>query len=562
MTPLPWYHKTSIYQIYPRSFYDSNGDGIGDLPGILQKLDYVRELGFETIWISPFFCSPQADFGYDISDYTDIAPEYGTMSDALQLIEEVHKRGMKIVFDMVMNHTSEEHPWFKESRSSRDNPKADWYIWRDPLPRGEGLGVRVKPNNWQSMIGGSGWHYAKERGQYFWSSFLPFQPDLNYRDPEVKKAMFDIVRFWLGKGVDGFRLDIFNVIYKDAEYRDNPFSFRLVPTDEDPSSFFQEPRYTINQPENFAFAREFRNVCNEFGERLSIGEVNGGRNIIRKFLGDEMNNGLTLVFDFEMMNFKFTADYFRHLLREMERHYPEPFMPVYVFSNHDKHRSMYRLGNDLRTPFASPKGKRSERGRKSKLLAMFQLTVRGVPCMYYGEEIGMTDSKLPFATALDPIPHKFTFLPRFVFDALGVLINRDEVRTPMQWNGNRNAGFSSAQRTWLSVHENYSDVNVENQSRDEGSLLNTIRALLNIRRTEKVLQEGSLELWEDLPHSVLGYARIWEDKKIFVLLNFDDQEKEFPMENSGKLFNLSVRDRVENKTSHLAGHGGLVLTIS
>ena len=167
MTPLPWYHKTSIYQIYPRSFYDSNGDGIGDLPGILQKLDYVRELGFETIWISPFFCSPQADFGYDISDYTDIAPEYGTMSDALQLIEEVHKRGMKIVFDMVMNHTSEEHPWFKESRSSRDNPKADWYIWRDPLPRGEGLGVRVKPNNWQSMIGGSGWHYAKERGQYY-----------------------------------------------------------------------------------------------------------------------------------------------------------------------------------------------------------------------------------------------------------------------------------------------------------------------------------------------------------------------------------------------------------
>ena len=207
----PWYHKTTIYQIYPRSFYDSNHDGIGDLKGILSKLDYLHELGFETLWISPFFSSPQADLGYDISNYTDIAPEYGTMDDALQLIEEVHKRGMRIVFDMVMNHTSIEHDWFRESRSSRNNPKANWYIWRD------------KPNNWKSMTGGSGWHYAKERGQYYWSSFLPMQPDLNYRNPEVKKTMFDIVRFWLGKGVDGFRLDIFNVIYKDAEFRDNPF---------------------------------------------------------------------------------------------------------------------------------------------------------------------------------------------------------------------------------------------------------------------------------------------------------------------------------------------------
>lgn len=555
MTSLPWYHKTTIYQIYPRSFYDSNGDGIGDLPGILQKLDYIRELGFETIWISPFFCSPQADFGYDISDYTDIAPEYGTMSDALQLIEEVHKRGMKIVLDMVMNHTSDEHPWFRESRSSRDNPKADWYIWRDSsLPLGEGLGAalslskwaRGAPTNWQSMVGGSGWHYAKERGQYFWSSFLPFQPDLNYRNPEVKKAMFDIVRFWLGKGVDGFRLDIFNVIYKDAEFRDNPFSFRLVPTEEDPSSFFQEPKYTINQPENFVFAREFRNVCDEFGERLSIGEVNGGRNIIRKFLGDGTNNGLTLVFDFEMMNFKFTADYFRRLLREMEKHYPEPFMPVYVFSNHDKHRSMYRLGNDL---------------RKARLLAMFQLTVRGVPCIYYGEEIGMTDTKFPFATALDPIPHKFTFAPRFVFDRLGLLINRDEVRTPMQWSGTRNAGFSSAPKTWLPVHENYSDVNVENQSKDEGSLLNTIRALLNIRRTEKALQEGSLELLENLPRGVLGYARKHGDEKMIILLNFREQAKEFPVEYSECIFKLSDKGEAKEKAIRLNGYDGVILNI-
>lgn len=563
MTSLPWYHKTTIYQIYPRSFYDSNGDGIGDLPGIIQKLDYVHDLGFETIWLSPFFSSPQADFGYDISDYTNVAPEYGTMSDALRLIEEVHQRGMKIVFDMVMNHTSEEHPWFQESRASRDNPKADWYIWQEPSPspyrrlrhlRRHAVqvsapqgGVRGEvPNNWQSMTGGSGWHYADERGQYFWSSFLPFQPDLNYRNPEVKQAMFDIVSFWLSKGVDGFRLDIFNVIYKDAEFRNNPFSLRVVPTEEDPSSFFQEPRYTINQPESFAFAREFRSVCDEFGDRLSLGEVNGGRRIIRKFLGEQTNDGLTLVFDFEMLNFKFSADYFQQLIKDMEQHYPAPFMPVYVFSNHDKHRSMYRLGNDI---------------RKAKLLAMFQLTVRGVLCMYYGEEIGMTDSKFPFAKALDPIPHKFRFVPRFVFDALGVLINRDEVRTPMQWDGNQNAGFSSAPQTWLPVREDYKTVNVERQQSDEDSLLNTVKTLLKIRQQEPSLQQGSLEILENLPNGVLGYTRTLEDKRIVILLNFDERGKEFQMENAGKLFNLTSKDKVESRLINLNGYGGLILTI-
>ncbi len=549
MTSIPWYHKTTVYQIYPRSFYDSNSDGIGDLQGIIQKLDYIRELGFETIWVSPFFRSPQADFGYDISDYTDIAPEYGTMSDASQLIEEVHDRGMKVVFDMVMNHTSEEHPWFKESRSSQDNPKADWYIWRPPsvsphFLRKWGESKRGAPNNWQSMTGGSGWHYAQERGQYFWSSFLPFQPDLNYHNPEVKKTMLDIVRFWLGKGVDGFRLDIFNVIYKDADFRNNPFSFKLVPTDEDPSSFFQQAKYTINQPESFAFAREFRSVCDEFGERLSLGEVNGGRNIIRKFLGDATNNGLTLVFDFEMMNFKFTADYFRQLLRETEEHYPAPFMPVYVFSNHDKHRSMSRLGNDV---------------RKAKLLAMFQLTVRGVPCMYYGEETGMTDSRFPFASALDPIPHKFTFAPRFIFDLLGVLINRDEVRTPMQWNGTRNAGFSSAQKTWLPVHENFANVNVEQEIQDKDSLLSTVQALLKLRNEETTLQEGSLELIEGLPENVLGYSRAKGEEKIIVLLNFGNQETEFRFEASKCIFKLAGRDERKEKAIHLDGLSGMIL---
>jgi len=498
MTTLPWYHRTTVYQIYPRSFYDSNQDGVGDIQGIIQKLDYIKELGFESIWCSPFFTSPQTDFGYDISNYTDIAPEYGTMNDALQLIEETHRRGMQIILDMVMNHTSSEHPWFKESRSSRENLKADWYLWRD------------KPNNWQSMTGGSGWHYAKERKQYYWASFLPFQPDLNYRNPEVKKTMLDIVRFWFRKGVDGFRLDIFNVIYKNAEFRNNPFTFELIPTETNPSGFFQKAKYNLNQPESFEFAKELRGVSEEFGEKLLLGEISGTRDLLRKFMGNEKNDGLTLVFDFGMMDFKFNARYFHDQIEDIEKHFPDPFMPVYVFSNHDRARSISRLGNDI---------------RKAKLLHLLQLTVRGVPCMYYGEEIGMTNAKIPFARALDPIPHKFQSIPRFVFDMLGMTLNRDEVRTPMQWNDGKNAGFSSAEKTWLPVHPNYVDINVEKEINGSNSLANTIRALLRIRNENPALSNGSLELINDLPDGVLGYVRRINGNEIAVLLNFVDEEK-------------------------------------
>jgi len=544
----PWYHKTSIYQIYPRSFYDSNNDGIGDLKGIIQKLDYLHELGFETLWISPFFSSPQADFGYDISNYTDIASEYGTMDDALQLIDQVHKRGMKIIFDMVMNHTSDQHAWFLESRSSRDNPKADWYIWRDPLPSPLRRGVRGEvPNNWKSMTGGSGWHYAKERDQYYWSSFLPFQPDLNYRNSEVKKAMLNIVRFWLGKGVDGFRLDIFNVLYKDAEFRNNPFAFQLTPTETNPSGFFQKAKYNLNQPESFAFAKELRAASNEFGDKILLGEIYGDRQTTRRFLGDETNNGLTHAFDFEILAFKFNANYFRELIKKIEAHYPNPLMPVYVFGNHDRRRSINRIGDDL---------------QKAKLIHMLQLTVRGVPCIYYGEEIGMTNLKQPFAAALDPIPHKFKFIPPFVFDMIGLTINRDEVRTPMQWDGTKNAGFSSAEKTWLPVHGNYKEINVEEEYKDANSLLNTIRALMKIRNEETSLQEGTLEILDGLPNGVLGYSRKIGEEKISVLLNFDNLEKKIRINFSTCLFKLSDRKDLDKKTVHLNGLDGVILKIS
>jgi len=554
MPALPWYHCTSIYQIYPRSFYDGNQDGIGDIQGIIQKLDYIKDLGLETIWCSPFFASPQADFGYDISNYTDISPEYGALDDALQLIAAVHQRGLKIVFDMVMNHTSSEHPWFKESRSSRNNPKADWYLWKDPRSspgrRGsrstpEATGGQV-PNNWQSVTGGSGWHYAPERDQFYWASFLPFQPDLNYRNPVVKKTMFDIVRFWLAKGVDGFRLDIFNYIYKDAAFRNNPFTFDLIPTEANPSGFFQKAQYTLNQPENFDFARELRGVCAEFCEKLLLGEVSGNHSVIRQFMGAEKNDGLTQVFDFGMMDFKFSASYFRDLIQDIEKHFPAPFMPVYVFSNHDRARSISRLDGDI---------------RKAKLLHLLQLTLRGVPCMYYGEEIGMTNLRLPFATALDPIPHKFQSIPRFVFDMLGMTMNRDEVRTPMQWNGGKNAGFSPAGKTWLPVHPNYKAVNVEKESRDANSLLNTLRSILKIRKEQAALREGNLIWMDNLPGGILGYKRQTDKDEITVVLNFTEKKSEFQLAEEGlqSLFQLSGEDSFNAGRLKLNGLSGMIL---
>ena len=532
---LPWFHTTSIYQIYPRSFYDTNADGIGDIKGIINKLDYIKSTGYETIWCSPFFKSPQSDFGYDISGYTEVDAEMGTMQDVEQLISEAHKRGMKIVFDMVMNHTSMEHPWFKESSSSRNNPKADWYLWRD------------KPNNWKSMTGGTGWHYCKERNQYFWSSFLPFQPDLNYRNPEVKKAMLDAVKFWLPKGVDGFRLDIFNVIYKDAQFRNNPFKMKALPTESDPSGFFQEAKYTLNQPETAEFAKELRAVCDQFGEKMLLGEVFGDRKTIRKFSGQEKNDGLGLVFDFEMLRFKFTAGYFYELIGNLEKDFPDPFMPVYVFSNHDRRRSMKRLGNDV---------------RKAKLLHLMQLTVRGVPCMYQGEEIGMTDAKFPYSKSLDPIGQKYKAVPRFVFNLVGETMNRDEVRTPMQWDSSQNAGFSKGAKTWLPVHTDFSKVNVEKEKSDEHSLYRVVQQVLKLRQQMPAFSSGNLVLVEgkELAKGLLAYKRKLGNDEVMVLMNFTKTKKDFTVPgNWNSVFSVNKEDKFSDGKISLDTYGGIIL---
>lgn len=500
----PWWHTTTIYQVYPRSFADANGDGIGDLAGIVDHLDHLVDLGVGTIWVSPFFSSPQGDFGYDVSDYCDVAPEYGTLDDAQRLIDEAHARGLHVMFDLVLNHSSEEHPWFVESRSSRTNPKADWYLWRD----GRGPRGRRKPNNWRCAFEvSSAWQWGEERQQWYLASFLPCQPDLNWRNPEVKAALFDAVRFWLRRGVDGFRLDMFGAIMKDPSYRDNPFRPTL-----DPVAPRLWPRvHTENTDDNMVLARELRAVCEEFDEpeRILLGEVFGPSDVLRSFIGtnDGLDaNGLQLTFLFEFLTYKYSAAWFRRTITKFEHDFPAPMQPTYVLENHDRSRSIDRIGGDE---------------HKARVLAAILLTTRGVPTLYMGQEIGMRNTYIPLRDAQDPIVRRyFRWLPEAVSRRLPERVNRDEVRTPMLWDATHNAGFSpEGVRTWLPVHPDHARTNVAIQRDDPRSMLSLTRALLATRSAHPALSAGALELLEDVGDDIVGYDRVEGDERIRVLAN-------------------------------------------
>jgi alpha-glucosidase len=496
----PWWQSTVIYQIYPRSYQDSNGDGIGDIQGIISRLDYLQDLGVETIWFSPFFSSPQKDFGYDISDYKNIAPEYGSMADVEELIAGIHRRGMKIVFDMVMNHTSDKHAWFQESKSSRNNPKADWYIWRD----GKG---KNPPNNWKSIVWGLGWHYAPERDQWYFASFLPFQPDLNYQNPEVKAEMFNTVRFWLDKGVDGFRLDIFNCIVKDLSFRDNPFTINPFPTVEYPGGNFQIRKYSVNHPDNFLLAKELRAVMDEYGEgsRFLLGEVFGSQDIVKKYLGKQ--DGLHLIFLFETLYFQFKATWFKKLISDFEQQFPAPLIPTWVLGNHDIYRYTRRIGNDL---------------QKAKLMAVLQLTVRAVPTLYYGEEVGMKNAEISPKIAQDPLAEVFRWIPQWFRKWMPVSVNRDVCRTPMQWNSSRFAGFSSVE-PWVQMSDDTEVRNVASLQQDKDSLWHWYRQLLALRKAHGALHSGAVELLDVGNDQVLAYERVLGEQRLRILINFSSE---------------------------------------
>ncbi|MHA1489184.1 MAG: alpha-glucosidase [Promethearchaeota archaeon] len=501
-----WYQGTTVYQIYPRSFKDSTGNGIGDLPGIVEKLDYLQDLGIETIWFSPFFDSPQRDHGYDVKNFRDIAPEYGTLNDFDTLLKEMHDRNMKMILDLVLNHTSSDHPWFIESSSSRDNPKRNWYIWRD----GKKSGGKKPPNNWITMTGGTAWLYYENTDQWVYFHFLPSMIDLNYRNPEVKEEMFNTMRFWLDKGVDGFRLDILHAIYEDEQLRDDTFCRSFLPSDKNDALLFHSHKYDLNLPETYDFAMELRKVVDEYEpERVLIGEVSGNTEESRKYYGPN-NDGLHMSFLFEYTSTPFNPEKYAKIISKIEKILPFPYTPTYVLGNHDRMRYITLLKNNT---------------QKAKLLATMQLTLRGVPFIYYGEEIGIPNVRFKLKTSQDPIGRKYSWFPMPLISRLiGFSLTRDGCRTPMQWNVGPNAGFSPNVniKPWLRLSKSYKKLNVFKEEKDVGSLLNCYKKLLKTRKRNIALQEGEFQFYEpnEIKKKLLAYRRIHEVQELYIFLNF------------------------------------------
>lgn len=495
----PWWQDGVIYQIYPRSFADSNGDGIGDLRGILSRLDYLNDgkgggLGIDAIWLSPINPSPMFDFGYDVSDYRDISPEFGTLDDFSELLRAAHARGIRIVLDLVLNHTSHLHPWFLESRASRSSAKRDWYVWADGKP-----GKPPKPpNNWQATFGGGAWEWDDATEQFYLHTFLVEQPDLNWRNPEVKRAAEEIVAHWLDMGVDGFRLDVINWFVKDAQLRDNPT--RLLgrrPYDR------QRHVHDRNRPETIDLVRWLRSTVDRWPARMLVGEVYneppGNAPLSASYYAG--GEGLHLAFDFSFLFSKWSAEAFGRAVDTWEKLLPEPCWPTYTLGNHDQRRLLSR--------YASAATQQA-RGRVAAALV---LMLRGTPFLYYGEEIGMLDGKIKKSELQDPLGKQYWPLP----------FGRDPARTPMQWSDAPNAGFSRV-KPWLPVHEEYARINVARAEADSSSLLHWYRALIRIRRDEPALQRGSYRRLTQ-GSGVLGWVREHEGDRIAVLLNFESRAK-------------------------------------
>jgi alpha-glucosidase len=449
-----WWQIGVIYQIYPRSFQDGDGDGVGDLCGVAQRLPYLVELGVDAIWLSPIFTSPMHDFGYDIADYRDIDPLFGTLADFDSLLALAHALGLKVILDLVPNHTAESHPWFTESRSARDNSKRDWYIWRDAAADGG------PPNNWLSNFGGSAWQFDRRTSQYYYHAFLPAQPDLNWRNPHVRAAMHDVMRFWLRRGVDGFRVDVLWHLIKDDQFRDNPANPDFRPGD--PPHHALVPLYTADRPEVHDVIGEMRRVVEEFSDRVLIGEIYLPIERLVAYYGRDLA-GVHLPFNFSLLSAPWHARSIAKLIDEYEAALPPNGWPNWVLGNHDRPRIASRVGIE-----------------QARVAAMLLLTLRGTPTLYYCDEIGMQNISIRPDQVRDP----------FEQNVPGLGLGRDGCRTPMQWNASRHAGFSDSE-PWLPLPDPSGRENVEDQRRDSTSLLQLYRRLIALRRTRPALLFGA-----------------------------------------------------------------------
>ena len=478
----PWWQGGIFYQVYPRSYQDSNADGVGDLPGLIARLPYLRQLGVDAVWLSPIFPSPMADFGYDISDYTGIDPVFGTMADFDALISTVHASGLKLILDLVPNHTSDRHPWFVESRSARDNVRRDWYIWRDPGPDGG------PPNNWLSEFGGSAWQYDAATGQYYYHAFLSQQPDLNWRNPNVRHAVHDVMRFWLRKGVDGFRVDVIWHLIKDAQFRDNPANPHHRPGQPPHEALL--PLHTTDQAEVHDVIAGMRRVIDEFDQRVLIGEIYLPIERLVAYYGKDLH-GAHLPFNFALLSAPWHARSIASIVAEYEEALPKGAWPNWVLGNHDRPRIASRVGPE-----------------QARVAAMLLLTLRGTPTLYYGDEIGMHQVAIAPDRVRDP----------FERNVPGLGVGRDGCRTPMQWDASENAGFSTV-APWLPLADDFVRDNVRNLDADPASILNLYKALISLRKQHQALISGSYQPIA-AKDGLLIYRRAGVSASILVVLNF------------------------------------------
>jgi alpha-glucosidase len=480
-----WWRNGVIYQIYPRSFQDSNADGVGDLRGIAARLDYLVEVGVNAIWISPFYPSPMADFGYDVADYTGVDPLFGSMADFDELLAATHARGLKMILDFVPNHTSDQHPWFLESRSSRSNPKRDWYLWRDAAPDGG------PQNNWMSHFGGSGWTWDESTRQYYYHSFLTQQPDLNWRNPAVREAMYGAMRFWLDKGVDGFRMDVLWLLIKDDQFRPNPPNPEYTGGN---TLWSVLPRYTADQPETHAIVGEMRALLDGYGERVLIGEIYLPIKELVAYYGETPHLlGAQMPFNFHLILTQWQADLIADLIQQYEAALPAGAWPNWVLGNHDQKRLASRVGPE-----------------QARVAAMLLLTLRGTPTLYYGDELGMPDARIAPEDVQDPAEK----------NQPGIGQGRDPERSPMLWENRENAGFTApGVKTWLPMVWDWPHSTVETENADAGSFLSLYRRLLQLRRLMVSLHAGEIAEVRS-QEGVLSYQRISGDDRVEVHLNF------------------------------------------
>lgn len=489
-----WWKHGVVYHLYVRSFFDSNEDGIGDLQGVIQKFDYLKNLGVTAIWLSPIYDSPMKDYGYDIVNYREIDGSYGNLEDFKELLALAHKNQVRIIMDLVMNHTSNQHPWFLESSSSLTNPKRDWYIWKSPR------NGKV-PTNWKSAFGGSSWQWDESTQQYYLHSFLKEQPDLNWRNKELQQTFFEEVRFWLELGVDGFRLDVINYIVKDEKFRDNPLIKWGKPS--------KHQLYNRNRGTSIKIVRKLRELVESYGDKMLVGEIYTpppGNNITVLNYLDQGDNALHLAFDFSLIFRYWNARKYFKCIESWEINLPEKGWPTYVMSNHDLLRSYNRFGIGR------------NKHQKAYLTSLLLLTLRGTPFIYYGEEIGMQNQKIRRKHIKDPLGIKFW--PFFT--------GRDKSRTPMQWSDDKYAGFSNS-KPWLPINRNFFRVNVEHQLKTKYSLLNHYKFLISLRNSNKILQLGTILFVNTGQNGILGYFRIFENQTLYIILNFKNSVFTLPL---------------------------------